>query len=174
MAVLRRSSGGGTVVQGRGCLNYSFILSKTFHPDIADLRKSYGFILNKVVAVLDSLGVRAVFMPISDIAFVNSQQKFSGNAQKRGKKCVLHHGTILYNFDLMKIDKYLCIPKAQPEYRQARAHLNFVTNVPLAVEAIKKGFYQEFNIQQIDSTLNKTESESLAKLVKDKNVIVNL
>ena len=32
--VLRRSSGGGTVIQGPGCLNYSLILSKQNHPEI--------------------------------------------------------------------------------------------------------------------------------------------
>ena len=32
--VLRRSSGGGTVLQGKGCLNYSLILSKETHPQI--------------------------------------------------------------------------------------------------------------------------------------------
>src|SRR5262249_20908823 len=32
--VLRRSSGGGTVVQGPGCLNYSLVLSKQKHPEL--------------------------------------------------------------------------------------------------------------------------------------------
>src|ERR1700685_4099180 len=42
--VLRRSSGGGTVVQGPGCLNYTLVLSKQKHPELNDLRKSYAWI----------------------------------------------------------------------------------------------------------------------------------
>ena len=37
--VLRRSSGGGTVVQGPGCLNYTLILSKQKRPVLNDLRR---------------------------------------------------------------------------------------------------------------------------------------
>src|SRR5208283_4001102 len=39
--VLQRSSGGGTVVQGPGCLNYTLILSKQKYPLLNDLRASY-------------------------------------------------------------------------------------------------------------------------------------
>ena len=42
--VLRRSSGGGTVVQGPGCLNYTLVLSKQKHPELNDLRRSYEWI----------------------------------------------------------------------------------------------------------------------------------
>ena len=41
ITVVRRSSGGGTVMQGKGCFNYSLILSKERHPQIADLKSSY-------------------------------------------------------------------------------------------------------------------------------------
>src|SRR5476651_469365 len=47
--VLRRSSGGGTVVQGPGCLNYTLVLSKQKHPEINDLRQSYAWISQKVI-----------------------------------------------------------------------------------------------------------------------------
>ena len=45
--VLRRFSGGGTVLQGPGCLNYSLILSKKTSPQVADLRRSYQFVLER-------------------------------------------------------------------------------------------------------------------------------
>src|SRR3989338_2013917 len=37
--VLRRSSGGGTVLQGKGCLNFSLILSKYDNPQLNDIVK---------------------------------------------------------------------------------------------------------------------------------------
>ena len=125
--VLRRASGGGTVLQGKGCLNYALILSKEKNPQVMKIRESYQFILGKIVQSLKNLGIAAEFKPISDLAV--GEKKFSGNAQKRGKKFILHHGTILYGFDLSLIEKYLTIPKNIPEYRRGRAHRDLIVNL---------------------------------------------
>ncbi len=135
--VLRRSSGGGTVVQGPGCLNYSLVLSKQNYPQLNDLRKSYEWISQKVIEALRPAGVEAYFRPISDLATGTDERKFSGNAQRRGKGYILHHGTLLYNFDLSLISRYLKMPKDIPAYRQARAHNRFITNIPLKVPVFK-------------------------------------
>ncbi len=127
--VLRRSSGGGTVVQGAGCLNYSFVLSKETTPALNDLRGSYHIILEGVLTLLSNLNINAVFRPISDLALQNSEKKFSGNAQRRGRNFILHHGTILYDFNLGQISRYLRMPKDVPEYRKGRSHTDFVTNI---------------------------------------------
>ncbi|MDO8580218.1 MAG: lipoate--protein ligase family protein, partial [Candidatus Omnitrophota bacterium] len=103
--VVRRSSGGGTVLQGKGCLNYSLILSKDKNPQLADLKKSYQVILQQIITAFKKLDVEAQYFPISDIAIAHTQKKFSGNAQKRAKHFILHHGTILYAFDLNLIER---------------------------------------------------------------------
>ena len=145
--VLRRSSGGGTVVQGPGCLNYSLILSKQKYPELNDLRKSYEWISHKVMAALREAGVDAYFRPISDLATGQDEKKFSGNAQRRGKNYILHHGTILYNFDLALISRYLKMPQDIPEYRKGRPHTDFVTNIsldpPVFKDSLAKGFFAE-------------------------------
>src|SRR5436305_5723932 len=46
--ILRRSSGGGTVLLGPGCLLYSLILSFEREPVLADLLGSYRFILSRL------------------------------------------------------------------------------------------------------------------------------
>jgi lipoate-protein ligase A len=129
--VLTRSSGGGTVVQGPGCLNYTLVLSKQTHPQINDLRRSYEWISTKVIEALRRQGVEAYFRPTSDMATGAGEKKFSGNAQRRGKNFILHHGTVLYNFDLSLISRYLNMPKDIPEYRKHRPHTDFVTNIPI-------------------------------------------
>src|SRR5262245_45500207 len=53
--VLRRSSGGGTVLLGRGCLNYSLILAFERHPALTDLHASYCFILGALAKALEPL-----------------------------------------------------------------------------------------------------------------------
>ncbi len=142
--VLRRSSGGGTVLQGPGCLNYTLILSKQKHPEINDLRKSYEWISAKVIEALARAGVEAYFRPTSDLATDPGEKKFSGNAQRRGKRTILHHGTILYKFDLSLISRYLNMPQDTPQYRKHRPHTDFVTNIPIDPRVFKDHLAQSF------------------------------
>ena len=170
--VLRRSSGGGTVLQGPGCLNFSLILSKERNPGLNDVRKSYEHILGQVIHALKQLGVEAVFLPTSDVALKNGQKKISGNAQRRLRKYILHHGTILYDFDLQKIKRYLNIPRDMPVYRQGRSHLDFVANIHLPVERIKAQLIEEFSANERHDGLSKEEERRLAELLDSKKVLV--
>ena len=54
LEILRRSSGGGTVLQGPGCLNFTFVLSKKDRPQLQDLHRSYHDILQPVIRMLGS------------------------------------------------------------------------------------------------------------------------
>lgn len=134
--VLRRSSGGGTVVQGPGCLNFALVLSRSLRPELAGINRSYRYILDRVVEALQSLGIEAAFRPVCDLVQAKTDRKFSGNAQRRGKVFFLHHGTILYDFDLSLVTRYLKMPARMPEYRKCRPHADFIANVPAAREAI--------------------------------------
>ncbi len=137
IAVLRRSSGGGTVLQGPGCLNFTLVLCKQKRPVLNDLHASYEWILTQVAETLRPLGIEAVFHPISDLALAENARKFSGNAQRRGKTHILHHGTILYKFSLDFISRYLTMPKETPVYRKGRSHNEFVANIPIAPQVFK-------------------------------------
>lgn len=148
VVVLRRTSGGGTVLQGPGCLNYAFVLSKQKRPVLNDLRASYEWILAQVIAALRPLGIEAAFRPISDLALASNEKKFSGNAQRRGKTHILHHGTILYDFDLDLISKYLTLPKDMPDYRKARAHKDFVANISIRPDEFKASLASRFGLQK--------------------------
>jgi len=142
--VLRRSSGGGTVVQGPGCLNYALILSKQKYPVLNDLRQSYQWISTKIIEILRQIGVDAYFRQTSDLAIGPCEKKFSGNAQRRGRHYILHHGTILYNFDLTLISRYLNMPTDTPKYRKHRPHTDFVTNIPIDSGRFKNYLAQSF------------------------------
>ena len=162
--VLRRSSGGGTVVQGKGCLNYSFILSKQKTPALNDLRASYEWVNAKVIKALADLGILAEFKPISDIALAQNERKFSGNAQRRGKTHILHHGTILYDFNLDLISKYLTMPKDIPAYRNSRSHKDFVTNIPIDISDFKFSLCQTVGISTFSQPLTNEEISLLTNL----------
>ncbi|MDD5686726.1 MAG: lipoate--protein ligase family protein [Elusimicrobia bacterium] len=140
--VVKRNSGGGTVLLGPGCLNYSIILA--CNSELFDVRKSYNYILTKVCNVLKTLTKNDVDIKgISDITL--GDRKISGNAQIRKRNYFLHHGTLLYNFNLSLISKYLKQPKKQPDYRSNRSHGEFLTNINLTqIDTFKKYLCESF------------------------------
>jgi lipoate-protein ligase A len=131
--VLRRSSGGGTVLLGAGCLLYSLVLSHEREPALAEIQPSYRFILGRVA---EALGGEAEPAGISDLAL--GGRKFSGNAQQRKRRHLLHHGTLLHAFDLGAVEFYLRPPPRQPEYRAGREHADFLLNLPLSAEELRR------------------------------------
>lgn len=148
--VLRRSSGGGTVVQGPGCLNFALVLSRDLRPEVSLINRSYRYILDQILAALQSLRIPAEFRPVCDLVLAGTERKFSGNAQRRGRIFLLHHGTILYNFDLSLIARYLKMPARMPEYRKNRPHADFVANIPAGraalIEAVTRNFVRASGI----------------------------
>ena len=130
----RRASGGGTVLLGRGCLLFSLVLNYDRAAELRDVTASYRWILGRV---RDSLRPVAPLEPvgISDLAWAG--RKVSGNAQQRKAGHVLHHGTLLYAFDLPTVGRYLNPPERAPAYRAGRDHTEFVTNLPADAATLK-------------------------------------
>lgn len=134
--IARRASGGGTVLQGSGCLSYSLVLLYERDPLLHDVRGSYRWILERVREALCGVLPSMEHAGISDLAALD--RKFSGNAQQRKRHCLLHHGTLLYAFDIAQIGRYLRMPEKRPEYRRQRGHADFVRNIPVTVGELKK------------------------------------
>jgi lipoate-protein ligase A len=133
IALLRRVSGGGAVVQGPGCLNYALVLDSQ-RRDLANVRETFRHVLRRHAGVVESLsGMEASIQGISDLTA--NGRKFSGNAQYRKSRFVLVHGTFLLNFELSLIAQCLKIPPRQPDYRRNRPHLEFIAN--LNIEAAR-------------------------------------
>jgi lipoate-protein ligase A len=149
--ILRRFSGGGTVLQGRGCLNYSLALKHQPLGIPSDLTASYRFVLERHVHGFSGRFNDIEVAGISDLA--RGGRKFSGNAQHRKRFCSLFHGTILYRFDLSLIEAYLSMPSKQPAYRQGRSHGAFLCNLEIAANdircAIKRVWGAEEELQEI-------------------------
>ncbi len=164
--VLRRSSAGGTVLQGKGCLNFSLILSKNRHPALSDINASYSFILGKVKEAIESFHLECELYPPCDLALKKESRKFSGNAQKRGRHFILHHGTLLYNLDLSLVEKYLLFPKKTPPYRKERSHSDFLVNVPVCACSLKDRIAECFDVDRREHSLLPLQNEQLFRAVK--------
>jgi len=125
--IQRRSSGGGTVLLGPGCLVYSLVLAYERSPALREIPFSYIYILERMCAALGDLSPGMAQAGTSDLAA--GGRKFSGNSQQRKRTHLLHHGTILYGFDVKQVGRYLKAPVRQPEYRGRRGHEEFMGNL---------------------------------------------
>jgi lipoate-protein ligase A len=133
VGVLRRFSGGGAVVLGPGCLNYAVVLSLDSWPELSDVAVSFQFILGRIVAALGISGLSVAGG--SDLVLAG--RKVSGNGQRRGRRALVQHGTLLYDFDPGLATRYLKEPVRQPAYRANRCHEEFIGNLPLSAETIR-------------------------------------
>jgi lipoate---protein ligase len=133
VCVVRRASGGGAVVLGPGCLNYAIVLSVVSRPELADVAASFRIILDQIAIALALPGLHIEGM--TDL--VLEGRKVGGNAQRRGRRALLHHGTLLYDFDPALATRYLKEPVRQPSYRAGRPHHRFLANLPLSKELIE-------------------------------------
>src|ERR1022692_2830459 len=229
--ILRRCSGGGTVLQGPGCLDYSLILKITEAGPLTGINSANRFIMERNRAALEKLfldaareqpdtrtvsspsprpsgeraGVRGTELEIkcllssfkggegveptsapassstrSQLSTLNSQLciqghtdltldglKFSGNAQRRKKRCLLFHGTFLLRFNISLVEKFLQLPAKQPDYRQNRAHSDFLTNLDLPGESVKRALRKAW---QADEPFKNPPRERIKSLSCDKYV----
>jgi lipoate-protein ligase A len=134
--VLRRASGGGTVVIGPGCLCFSLVLRTDRGPGLEQIQPSTRYVLQRVLNALRPLVPDVRIEGTSDLAVQGS--KFSGSAQQRKRHYFLHHGTLLAGFDRDRISRYLKPPERQPEYRRGRPHDNFVMNLHATIAELKQ------------------------------------
>jgi lipoate-protein ligase A len=134
--ILRRASGGGTVLLGPGCLCYSLILSFERGPAVREIASSYEYILTRIGEALADLMPGMTHEGTSDLS--GGGQKVSGNAQQRKRNHLLHHGTLLYRFDLSAVGRYLKMPVRQPDYRAQRDHVAFLKNLTASAEDLMR------------------------------------
>jgi lipoate-protein ligase A len=134
--ILRRASGGGTVVIGPGCLCFAVVLSVDRDPAIGMLPSSARYVMSRALEVVRPFAPGATIEAISDLAA--DGRKFSGSAQQRKRRFILHHSTLLCRFDLDRLARYLNPPERQPTYRQGRPHQDFVTTLPADTMTVKE------------------------------------
>lgn len=143
--ILRRCSGGGTVVQGPGCLNYAVILCITENGPTRSISAANQYVMERTRCAISQLRSPNSQLRIAghtDLALGNL--KFSGNAQRRRKNFLLFHGSLLLNFDLPLIGKLLNMPSLQPDYRAGRAHEQFITNLNIPAKDVKRALVAEW------------------------------
>jgi lipoate-protein ligase A len=140
--VLRRSSGGASIVAGPGCLMYAVMLSHARRPELARIDEAHRAVLEPLAAALVRQLPGVMKAGTSDLVFAG--RKFSGNSLRCKRQHVLYHGTLLYDFPLDLIGRLLKTPPRQPDYRQGRAHGEFVDNLPLSSAQMRAALLEAF------------------------------
>lgn len=122
--VIKRSTGGGSVLQTSDVLNYSLVAPA---PASLDPRPGFRQGIDLVCAILAAFGVVGRQEGTSDVAV--GDRKISGNAQARRWNAVLVHGTLLVDFDHDLADAVLKHPPREPAYRRGRTHRDFLVTL---------------------------------------------
>ena len=160
--ILRRCSGGGTVLQGPGCLNYSLVLKIGDSAPRNSVSETNAFIMKcHKEALQEIIGSEIGIQGFSDLAL--GMLKFSGNAQYRKRHFLLFHGTILLRLDIRLVEELLLIPSRQPPYRQGRSHDEFLANLNVPPRTIKEALQKSWNAEE---ELKNVPFERIDRLVR--------
>jgi len=146
--ILRRPSGGLTVLLGPGCLVWSVI---TPHPAaVPPLDVLHAATLEPLAAALREAGRPVERRGTSDLAVVNEgrARKVSGNALRVRRSAVLYHGTLLDSFDLDLVTRVLRHPPREPDYRAGRRHGDFLANLGLGRQALDEAVRRAFRAER--------------------------
>jgi lipoate-protein ligase A len=142
--IYRRCTGGGTVLQGPGVLNYSLVLRITETTTGLGIPATNDFVLTRHQRALAGLLQKPVQRAgHTDLAI--DGLKFSGNSQRRRKNCLLFHGSFLLEFDLGLVEKSLPFPSHQPPYRAGRSHADFLMNLRVDPSRVKSELARVWN-----------------------------
>jgi lipoate-protein ligase A len=169
--ILRRASGGGTVIQSAGCLNYALVLETQRNEALRSIRSANRFIMERHAAALrdtpsdgGTSGGRGITVE-GDTDLALGGRKFSGNAQRRKTRFILFHGTFLLEEDVAVMEKYLRMPSRQPAYRAGRSHADFVCRLPMSCSSVKERLRSAWNA---DALLEAMPEARVKLLLRDK------
>ncbi len=129
--IIKRFSGGGTVIVDEETLFITFICQKSSH--------SFPAYPEPILKWSASLYAEAFpFISLQENDYVIGIKKCGGNAQYIKKDRWLHHTSFLWNFKPSHME-LLLHPKKTPLYRKERSHTDFLT--PLSCHSPSKDLW---------------------------------
>lgn len=123
--VIRRRTGGGTVVLSPGMLVFSLACKVEKELEI----REYARLINcRIIEFLEN-SLKADYRQngISDLCI--GDRKIMGSGMYRRRNIIFFQASILVDPDLTLMERYLKPPPKQPDYRNKRKHADFVTTL---------------------------------------------
>ena len=161
--VLRRVSGGASVVIGPGCLMYSIVLDTRNWPQLKMLDHTHRFVMARIRDAVARCGIDVRFQGTCDLTL--DHRKVSGNSLRLKRHCLLYHGTLLHDFQVDLLGHLLGTPPRQPDYRDGRPHAEFVTNLPVGGEDLKRALAAVW--QAASTGQPRIDRQAVGRLVQD-------
>ena len=168
----RRISGGGAVLNSaEGEITYSIVMDEEDPRISDDPTESYRYLCHGIIEGLAILGIKADFKPINDI--IVGPKKISGNAQIRRYGAVLHHGTILVDFDASKMFSVLKISDTKISDKLIQQANERVTSIRQVLDrqvsfeevrsAMEKGFSKALGVELVKGELTSQEKKYISE-----------
>ncbi|UCD73086.1 MAG: lipoate--protein ligase family protein [Candidatus Bathyarchaeota archaeon] len=174
--VIRRFTGGGTVYQDMGNLNYSLTVKKCYLNGIVSQSDFYTLLSQGVIEALSSLGISAV--PNSGRGIWTEGKKVSGMAGFTDRVSYFGHGTLLLNSNLQIISKVLKQNDSRHLKKPVRSipsevvNLNALTGLHISMNTLKDalviGFENVFEAKLGRKGLCTEETNLAEELYKEK------
>lgn len=161
--ILRRCTGGASVVGGPGCLMYSVVLRLTDDLSLRKIDVAHRYVMSRVLAAIHQQHPTAEHLGTCDLTL--DQRKFSGNSLRIARHHLLYHGTLLIDADLDQIARCLGFAPRQPDYRNGREHRDFVTNLPLDPDKFQHDLSEQFGV----SPTLRGDAERIASQIEDRS-----
>lgn len=134
--IVRRCSGGQSVVTGPGCLMYAVLLDYRKRPELRMLDVAHRFVMETMQQALSNIDLETQINGTSDLTM--NGQKVSGNSLRCKRNWMVYHGTMICDLDIELIANCLGKPARQPEYRSNRSHRDFLTQLDTSVSALRE------------------------------------
>lgn len=166
--LLRRITGGGTVYHGPGNICFSFITNER------DDKINFPKYAKPIILYLRSLGLQAEVVGKSNICL--DGMKISGNAASVHRNRSLHHGTLLFDTDIHRLNHLLRIPQLKLQSKAVASLRTEVTTIKrqlpeideeMFFEGLKSFVLEYFNVSE-ERDFNDDEMESIRKLAAEK------
>lgn len=168
--VIRRISGGGTVFHDPGNLNFSFISSGN-REKLVDFKK----FMQPIIDLLIALGLPAKYEGKNDIRIRGL--KVSGNAEHVYRNRVLHHGTLLFNAQLNRLNEAIKVnennfaDKAVKSIRSTVANIHDLLENKISIEHFHDTIIQYIKKRYPQATfyqLSKNDEAAIQQLADEK------
>lgn len=166
--ILRRCTGGGAVLLSRGTLGYAVVLRIESERALESIAGTNRFVLERVARAIGA-ATGAVVVTDGDTDLVVGGRKCGGNSQRRLRRALLFHGSLLVDADVAQIGRCLPMPSRQPGYRSGRAHEDFVVNLGGDMESLKAALRKEWEAGELhgEPPLARATELQAAKYLRD-------
>lgn len=168
--IIRRSIGGGTILDGPWEQDYFFIVRKKSQECPVDIKDFYRKYLSIVASTLRGFGVKAEYRPINDI--VARDRKISGNGGVSIGESMVLAGDILLDLPTELMTRVLKVPDEKFRDKLQKSLSEWMTSLrqelgdPPSRDEVKQNLVKEFETQ-IGATLEERELSAIERKYLD-------